>query len=199
MCCGTGQRRRAGGAGGTRRAGGSGGRGHHDHRSIVHHLEPGPALHRDRRRHCARGAAGVRQRRHPDRVLGQLSCVSWHVTGIGAPRSIIWFDAHGDVNTPETTETGYFDGMALATALGWGWTRLVETDSRLFGRRGIRYVCSSAAGTSTRGARAAAGDRVSRPSSRASCRSPIASRPVFEHALAGRAGRIAPTCISISM
>jgi arginase len=37
---------------------------------------------------------------------------------------IIWFDAHGDLNTPETSKTGYFDGMALATALGWSWTQL---------------------------------------------------------------------------
>lgn len=46
------------------------------------------------------------------------------LSGIGARASIIWFDAHGDLNTPETTETGYFDGMALATALGWGWSAM---------------------------------------------------------------------------
>jgi arginase len=40
--------------------------------------------------------------------------------------NIIWFDAHGDLNTPETSETGYFDGMALATALGWSWTELTR-------------------------------------------------------------------------
>ena len=48
------------------------------------------------------------------------------LSGLGARTSIIWFDAHGDLNTPETTETGYFDGMALATALGWGWTALTR-------------------------------------------------------------------------
>lgn len=51
--------------------------------------------------------------------LGSLS-------GIGARASIIWFDAHGDLNTPDTTESGYFDGMALATALGWGWTAMTR-------------------------------------------------------------------------
>ena len=48
------------------------------------------------------------------------------LAAIGAPVAIVWFDAHGDLNTPETTETGYFDGMALATALGWCWTNLVR-------------------------------------------------------------------------
>jgi arginase len=47
------------------------------------------------------------------------------IAGIG-PGAIVWFDAHGDLNTPETTETGYFDGMALATALGWSWTNLAR-------------------------------------------------------------------------
>lgn len=44
-----------------------------------------------------------------------------------AASNIVWFDAHGDLNTPETSETGYFDGMALATALGWSWTELTRT------------------------------------------------------------------------
>jgi len=31
---------------------------------------------------------------------------------------IIWFDAHGDFNTPATTPSGFFDGMPLAIATG---------------------------------------------------------------------------------
>jgi arginase len=38
-----------------------------------------------------------------------------------ARRSIFWFDAHGESNTPETTATGFLDGMGLSTALGWCW------------------------------------------------------------------------------
>ena len=48
------------------------------------------------------------------------------LAGIGERAGIAWFDAHGDLNTPDTTETGYFDGMALATALGWGWQTLAR-------------------------------------------------------------------------
>jgi len=31
---------------------------------------------------------------------------------------VVWFDAHGDFNTPETTVSGYFDGMSLAVITG---------------------------------------------------------------------------------
>lgn len=37
----------------------------------------------------------------------------------GRPNAaLIWLDAHGDFNTPDTTETGYLDGMALAMLCG---------------------------------------------------------------------------------
>ena len=34
---------------------------------------------------------------------------------------IVWFDAHADFNTPETTTTGFTDGMGLAIAVGHCW------------------------------------------------------------------------------
>jgi len=47
------------------------------------------------------------------------------------PGATLWFDAHGDLNTPETTPSGNIHGMPLAAALGLGgpdfdspsWTR----------------------------------------------------------------------------
>jgi len=33
---------------------------------------------------------------------------------------VLWFDAHGDFNTPETTPSGHVHGMVLAAALGLG-------------------------------------------------------------------------------
>ena len=39
-------------------------------------------------------------------------------------RSVFWFDAHGDLNTPSSTTSGFLDGMGLATALGHGWEQL---------------------------------------------------------------------------
>lgn len=37
---------------------------------------------------------------------------------------VIWFDAHGEFNTPETTTTGFLDGMGLAIATGQCWKKL---------------------------------------------------------------------------
>jgi len=41
-------------------------------------------------------------------------------------QGLIWMDAHGDFNTPETTPSGNIHGMALAIALGYGDPRLTS-------------------------------------------------------------------------
>jgi arginase len=38
--------------------------------------------------------------------------------------AVAWFDCHGDFHTPESTTSGFLDGMALATLTGRCWTRL---------------------------------------------------------------------------
>lgn len=40
------------------------------------------------------------------------------LAGLNSKVGIVWFDAHGDFNTPETTPSGFFDGMPLAVATG---------------------------------------------------------------------------------
>lgn len=60
---------------------------------------------------------------------------------------VCWFDAHADFNTPETTESGFLDGMALATLTGHCWQRLTksvpgfrpipESQVLLFGTRNV--------------------------------------------------------------
>jgi arginase len=53
------------------------------------------------------------------------------LAGLCVPVGIVWFDAHGDFNTPETTPSGFFDGMPLAVATGLCypelWRRLAST------------------------------------------------------------------------
>jgi arginase len=44
--------------------------------------------------------------------LGALSVLDAASTGV------VWFDTHGDFNTPETSPSGYLDGMSLAIATG---------------------------------------------------------------------------------
>lgn len=39
---------------------------------------------------------------------------------------VVWFDAHGDFNTPESTIDGYVDGMPLAILTGGAWRTLVS-------------------------------------------------------------------------
>lgn len=48
---------------------------------------------------------------------------------------LIWFDGHADFNTPETTTTGFLDGMGFATAVGHCWAEMVRAVP------GFRPVC----------------------------------------------------------
>jgi len=41
------------------------------------------------------------------------------IAGIGAVPGVVWFDAHGDMNTMATTTSGMWGGMPYAVALGW--------------------------------------------------------------------------------
>ena len=43
-----------------------------------------------------------------------------------ARRAVFWFDAHGDLNTPDTTTSGFLDGTGFATALGLCWHGLAS-------------------------------------------------------------------------
>jgi arginase len=48
------------------------------------------------------------------------------IGGLGAREiGVLWFDSHGDFNTPETTVGGFLDGMALAIVTGRCWRQLV--------------------------------------------------------------------------
>jgi len=50
------------------------------------------------------------------------------VAGLGTDGlGLVWLDCHGDFNTPETTETGYFDGYGLAMVVGDCWQTLCAT------------------------------------------------------------------------
>jgi arginase len=55
------------------------------------------------------------------------SCLGTLAALDGAAAGVIWFDAHGDFNTPETTASGFFDGMALAAVTGRCWLNLVRS------------------------------------------------------------------------
>lgn len=52
------------------------------------------------------------------------------VTGARDAVGVIWFDAHGDMNTADTTPTGNIHGMPLAVSLGLGHPDLVSLAGR---------------------------------------------------------------------
>ncbi|MDX8449574.1 arginase family protein [Mesorhizobium captivum] len=61
--------------------------------------------------------------RFPIVLAGNCLTSAGAVAGEGAD-AIIWADQHGDLNTPDTSTSGFLDGMALATVLGLCWRRM---------------------------------------------------------------------------
>lgn len=55
-------------------------------------------------------------------AIGTLAGVSKHYENLG----VIWFDAHGDLNTDKTSPSGNIHGMSLAVSLGLGNDELVN-------------------------------------------------------------------------
>jgi arginase len=55
-------------------------------------------------------------------LSGNCNTAVGTIAGLGAEDlGVVWFDAHADFNTPETTTTGFTDGMGLAIAVGHCW------------------------------------------------------------------------------
>ncbi len=54
--------------------------------------------------------------------LGSISGVSKHTDNF----AVIWMDAHGDINTHQTSESGNVHGMPLAKAMGFGHEELTN-------------------------------------------------------------------------
>ena len=54
--------------------------------------------------------------------IGSVAGVASKYRNVG----VIWFDAHGDMNTEETTPSGNIHGMPLAVALGYGHKQLLN-------------------------------------------------------------------------
>jgi arginase len=58
-------------------------------------------------------------------LSGNCGAAIGAAAGVGCDDlALIWFDAHGDYNTPETTDTGFLDGMGMAILNGRCWRTL---------------------------------------------------------------------------
>ena len=60
-------------------------------------------------------------------AIGTVAGISrFHRETSGGKIGLIWIDAHGDINTPETSVSGNIHGMPFATALGRGAPELLK-------------------------------------------------------------------------
>ena len=58
-------------------------------------------------------------------AIGSVAAVAEPLVAAGKRLGLIWFDAHGDFNTPETSHSANIHGMPLAVCVGLGDPRLV--------------------------------------------------------------------------
>jgi len=59
-------------------------------------------------------------------AIGSISGFAAHCRQRDQTPGLIWFDAHADMNTPDTTPSGNIHGMPLAVVLGYGTPELVN-------------------------------------------------------------------------
>ena len=59
-------------------------------------------------------------------ALGSLAGMGAYARAAGKRIGVLYVDAHGDFNTPETTPTGNIHGECLAASCGYGLKRLVD-------------------------------------------------------------------------
>lgn len=64
-------------------------------------------------------------------ACGTVAGISSHYHRQKKKIGLIWFDAHGDMNTPESTESGNVHGMPLAACIGRGAPELVRLGERV--------------------------------------------------------------------
>jgi len=80
-------------------------------------------------------------------AIGSFAGAASHYRKQNETLGLIWFDAHADMNTPETTPSGNIHGMPLATLLGYGAPELTNVagfapklDPRLCAHVGARDI-----------------------------------------------------------
>ena len=61
-------------------------------------------------------------------LSGNCGAINGVAAGLGMERlAVVWFDAHGEYMTPETTVSGFLDGMPLSILTGRCFKRLAAT------------------------------------------------------------------------
>jgi arginase len=60
-------------------------------------------------------------------LSGNCNTAVGTLSGLSDESGVMWFDCHGDFNTPETTTGGFLDGMALSMVAGHCWKQLTSS------------------------------------------------------------------------
>jgi arginase len=61
-------------------------------------------------------------------LSGNCNAAIGTVSGCGGrDTGIVWFDAHGEATTPETTTSGFLDGMGIGILGGMSWRRMAQS------------------------------------------------------------------------
>jgi arginase len=61
-------------------------------------------------------------------LSGNCNTAVGTISGCGCQNTgVVWFDAHGESTTPDTTTSGFLDGMGISILTGQCWTTLART------------------------------------------------------------------------
>ena len=83
---------------------------------------------------CAKVAervrAGLAEGDFPIVLSGNCITALGTISGCGpADTDVVWFDAHGEAMTPDTTTSGFLDGMGISVLTGHSWKNQARTIS----------------------------------------------------------------------
>jgi arginase len=83
-------------------------------------------------------------------LSGNCNITAGTIAGLNKSRlGMLWFDAHGDCETPETSTSGFMDGMGLAIAMGCCWKNALKLKSESFPLPGVNIALIGARELST--------------------------------------------------
>jgi arginase len=74
-----------------------------------------------------RVSISLREGRFPLVLSGNCNVAVGTVAGCGSNTGVVWFDAHGEATTPETTTSGFLDGMGISILTGRCWGKLARS------------------------------------------------------------------------
>jgi arginase len=85
--------------------------------------------------------ASLAEGRFPLVLSGNCTAAIGTITACGCDRTgVVWFDAHGEAMTPDTTTSGFFDGMGISVLTGQSWRTMARSVPGFAPMRGDRFA-----------------------------------------------------------